>query len=73
MEGLISLPPALFRSTGVPAMIWLLTPSGKQRNEILFIDASGAGRWRVGHSGNLRIPRSKKSSRSSKAGGQAAQ
>lgn len=43
VEGLISLPPALFRGTGVPAMIWLLTPSGKQRNEILFIDASGAG------------------------------
>jgi type I restriction enzyme M protein len=44
VEALISLPPALFRGTGVPAMIWLLTPSGTQRKEILFIDASAAGR-----------------------------
>jgi type I restriction enzyme M protein len=43
VEGLISLPPALFQGTGVPAMIWLLTPVGTQRNEILFIDASSAG------------------------------
>ena len=44
VEALISLPPALFRGTGVPAMIWLLTPAGTRRSEILFIDASNAGR-----------------------------
>ncbi|MCW2936102.1 MAG: methylase [Actinomycetia bacterium] len=43
VEALISLPPALFHGTGVPAMIWLLTPSGTPRNEILVIDASSAG------------------------------
>ena len=44
VEALISLPASLFRGTGAPAMIWLLTPSGTQRKEILFIDASSAGR-----------------------------
>ena len=44
VEALISLPASLFRGTGVPAMIWLLTPSGTQRKEIRFIDASSAGR-----------------------------
>jgi type I restriction enzyme M protein len=43
VEGLISLPPALFPGTGVPAMIWLLTPAGTKRDELLFIDASSAG------------------------------
>ena len=43
VEALISLPPALFHGTGVPAMIWLLTPPGTPRDEILFIDASSAG------------------------------
>jgi len=44
VDALISLPPALFPGTGVPAMIWLLTPPNATRNEILFVDASGAGR-----------------------------
>jgi type I restriction enzyme M protein len=43
VEALISLPPSLFRGTRVSATIWLLNPPGIQRDEILFVDASGAG------------------------------
>lgn len=43
VEGLISLPPQLFRGTAVPATIWLLDPPGTRRGEVLFIDASSAG------------------------------
>jgi type I restriction enzyme M protein len=43
LEALISLPPALFRGTGVPTMVWLLTPPDTKRSEILFVDASKAG------------------------------
>jgi type I restriction enzyme M protein len=43
VEALISLPPALFRGTGVAATIWLLSPPGTSRDEILFIDASHTG------------------------------
>jgi type I restriction enzyme M protein len=43
VEALISLPPALFPGTGVSATIWLLTPPGTKRDEILFADASSAG------------------------------
>lgn len=43
VEALISLPPSLFPGTGVPATIWLMTPPGTQRDEILFIDAANAG------------------------------
>ena len=43
VEALISLPPSLFRGTGVPATIWLLSPPDTRRDKILFIDASRAG------------------------------
>ncbi len=43
VEAVISLPYALFRGTGVPAMVWLLSPPGTRRDEVLFIDASEAG------------------------------
>jgi type I restriction enzyme M protein len=43
VEALISLPPSLFHSTGVPATIWLLSRPSAVRNEILMIDASSAG------------------------------
>lgn len=43
VEALISLPPALFWHTNIPVTIWLLSPPGTSREEILFIDASHAG------------------------------
>jgi len=43
VEALVSLPPALFWHTGIPVTIWLLSPPGTSRDEILFIDASHAG------------------------------
>jgi len=44
VEALISLPNALFRGTSISATIWLLSPPGSKRDEILFIDATAAGR-----------------------------
>lgn len=43
VEALISLPPALFWHTSIPVTIWLLSPPGTSREEILFIEASHAG------------------------------
>jgi type I restriction enzyme M protein len=43
VEALISFPPGLFHSTGIPVTVWLLRPPNSIRNEILFIDASSAG------------------------------
>lgn len=43
VEALVSLPPGLFHSTGIPVTVWLLRPPKTIRNEILFIDASSAG------------------------------
>jgi type I restriction enzyme M protein len=44
VECVVSLPPQLFCSTGVPAMLWLLRPPAvKSDTNILFIDATTAG------------------------------
>jgi type I restriction enzyme M protein len=43
VEALISLPPSLFRGTGVSATVWLESQPGTERYKILFIDASNAG------------------------------
>jgi type I restriction enzyme M protein len=43
VEALVSLPTTLFRGTGVPATIWLLSPPRTQRDKVLFVDASSAG------------------------------
>jgi len=43
VEALISLPPGLFYNAGVHVTIWLVSPPGTDRDEILFIDASGSG------------------------------
>lgn len=43
VEALVALPPSLFRGTGIPVTMWLLEPPGTPREEVLFIDASGAG------------------------------
>lgn len=43
IEALISLPPKLFRGTGIAVTIWLLKPPESPVDEILFIDASGTG------------------------------
>lgn len=44
VEALISLPPKIFRNTKIPVTIWLLKKPGSAWDEILLIDASGAGR-----------------------------
>jgi type I restriction enzyme M protein len=43
VEALISLPPALFRDTGIPVTLWTLSPPGTPREAVLFVDASEAG------------------------------
>ena len=44
VECVVSLPPQLFYSTGVPAMLWLLRhPAVKSDTNVLFIDATTAG------------------------------
>ncbi len=43
VDAIIALPPQLFVSTGVPVTVWLLEPSRKGREEILFVDARGLG------------------------------
>lgn len=43
VETLISLPPSLFSDTGISVTIWVLTPPGTQRQEILFVNAYASG------------------------------
>lgn len=43
VEALISLPPALFRDTGISVTLWTLSPPGTPREAVLFVDASEAG------------------------------
>jgi type I restriction enzyme M protein len=42
VEALIALPPGLFRNSGIPVTVWLLTPPNPARAEILFIGPSEA-------------------------------
>jgi type I restriction enzyme M protein len=45
VECIVALPPKLVRSTAIPVTLWLLrNPSQKNDSEILFVDATGAGR-----------------------------
>ncbi|MDR7302038.1 type I restriction-modification system subunit M/S [Haloactinomyces albus] len=45
VEAIIALPPQLFHSTGIPVSIWLLKrPTGRNREEVLLVDATGMGR-----------------------------
>ncbi|MCI9072756.1 MAG: N-6 DNA methylase [Lachnospiraceae bacterium] len=39
VEAIISLPPGLFHTTGIPCCVWLLRESGGERDEVLFVDA----------------------------------
>lgn len=43
VEALVSLPPGLFRNTGIPVTVWLLTPPGPARAEILFVRSLEVG------------------------------
>jgi type I restriction enzyme M protein len=45
VECIVALPPKLVRSTAIPVTLWpLRNPSQKNDSEILFVDATGAGR-----------------------------